>query len=303
MRYIEIIREAREFRDFRHAESSLKHFGNQPYDYLAPNDGFFFTYGEWGKDRGVLHLHSELNEIYSKTVLGIKTNEYLFNDLCGKVVFASKTITIQKDSVGNTFRQKGIHDIKHFQQALRELRRFGVTDDFRIKGVPPHIPKTIEAVLQMHDPTDLVITQQPIVMYHGTSMKRWQTIERKGLQPGNASGVYNDLIPNYSEHNVYLAVSAKVAEFYAKRQAQKDGVTEAVILAISVPDPTKIMADDRMVHGDDPTRTGREVSRIKDTGRTQGEFAYRGGILPKHIKMIKTLKVRPPASSSTKHEW
>jgi len=134
----------------------------------------------------------------------------------------------------------------------------------------------------MKDPTDQVMSRQSTVMYHGTSKKRWQIIQRQGLRPGNTSDLYNDLIPGYSEFNIYVCTTAKNADFYGKRQAKKDRDDAYVILQVQIPDPVKLRPDDRFSHG--------QTNPMIRSGRELGEFAYKGSILPQQIKLFKEVK-------------
>lgn len=289
MRYFEIITEAKTVLDARHLESDLKHFGGK-YHYIDPSVGFFFNY-----DAGVLGLYSEENMFHSEKVgksrgidfkksHGIDFN-FLWNKLGGLVKLDSKTVTISKESYANAkWRQRDIPDLKSFQKALKELKRYGVTDDFIVKGIPKQ--KRVGDILSSPDPTDAVFRGEPITMFHGTSLKRWEIIQRQGLRPGNTGEIYQDLHPGYSENNIYLAVTEKGAIFYGKRQAIKDNDVGFVVLSVSVPDPAKILADDRFHHmGADSAKA------LANSGRTLGEFAYCGNILPKHIKLRSSTKL------------
>ena len=133
----------------------------------------------------------------------------------------------------------------------------------------------------MQDYVQKTFKNRNLIMWHGTSEARWEIVQNKGLRPGNTGEAYVDLVPGYSEHNVYLAHTPKAAQFYAKRQAKKDNSTP-VILRIKVPDPNKLIADDRFA------RYGGEIAghrgdRIKASVKEIGELAYKGWIPPKFI--------------------
>ena len=125
-------------------------------------------------------------------------------------------------------------------------------------------------------------------------------IQRKGLRPGQTTGTYNDLKPGYSEKNVYLVTTPKGAEFYAKRQAKKEDDARYAILQVTVPDPSRLLADDRYVLPGEwqdkvwmphPPERLRKIAadkkRLAWSGRENGEFAYPGIILPKHITLYR----------------
>jgi len=297
MRYFELITEAKEVIDARHEESDEKPFGSGKYNYVNPSDGFFFHYYN-----GLLVLHSEENQQYSAKVSGVSVPSYIWNSLNGLVQLKDKTITIGKAYVGNSLKMRSIPDIKTLQKVLRDLKHFGVTKEFLIKGAPKNIPKTVGDVLLADDPTDKVLSQQPITMFHGTSLKRWKIIEKTGLRPGKTTGTYADLVSGYSEHNVYLATTEKIAEFYGKRQAEKDYDFRYVILQVDVPDPAKLLSDDRYVKKfssrnedlppEEIRKSASDQHRLSQSGRESGEFAYRGIILPKHIKLVRIGNMR-----------
>jgi len=93
---------------------------------------------------------------------------------------------------------------KQLQKAFRELLPYGLELDFIVKGAGKQLPKTVEEVLKLKDPTDQILNQKSIIMYHGTSSRRWQIIKKQGLRPGKTDDTYVDLVSGYSEFNVYL---------------------------------------------------------------------------------------------------
>lgn len=309
-----MLMEAKEVYDLRHEniEHKFKYFGSEKTsDYISPEDGFHWVYSD-----GVLILASTNNELYSYIVAtGLykdkepphillkkapKAVTQSWNALSGKVDHTTKTVTIHKESVEDKKRQRLIPNVKEFKKALKELMRYGVTKDYKIKGVPSHIPKTVGEALTTVDPTEEIFGSNDVItLYHGTSAKRWEKIRKEGLKPGQTEDVYVDLVPDYSEHNIYLATNPKIAEFYAKRQAQKDGSNEWVILEVRVAQKNKLRSDDwyawktvkdqngefkHVIIGHDPTQ-------IKIGLRNKGEVAYKGRILPQNIKPYKKGRV------------
>ena len=222
----------------------------------------------------------------------------VWNQLGGKVDYSLQEITIAKESAGDKMRQRVISDIDAFKSALRSLKDtregfgdLGVTDDYIIKGAPPNLPKpkgskypTVGSVLTGMSSyvQDIVQQKDDLIMYHGTSEARWEIIQRTGLRPGQVGEVYNDLIPGYSEFNVYLATTPKAAQFYARRQAKKDD-SKSIVLQVKVPDPVKLIADDRFAWWGGEIE-GHRIDRIKDSIKELGELAYKGWIPPKFIK-------------------
>jgi len=71
--------------------------------------------------------------------------------------------------------------------------------------------------------------REPITLYHGTSSKRVPDILKNGLSAGKRDYSYVDLIPNYSEHNVYLTTDPNDASNYATRQAIHDKSSPTVL--------------------------------------------------------------------------
>ena len=222
----------------------------------------------------------------------------VWNQLGGKVDYSLQEITIAKESSRDTMRQRVISDIDEFKSALRSLKDtregfgdLGVTDDYIIKGAPANLSKpkgskypTVGSVLTGMSSyvQDIVQQKDDLIMYHGTSEARWEIIQRTGLRPGQVGEVYNDLIPGYSEFNVYLATTPKAAQLYARRQAKKDD-SKSIVLQVKVPDPVKLIADDRFARfGSDIA--GHRMDRIKSSIKELGELGYKGFIPPKFIR-------------------
>ena len=309
----ELLQEAKSVRDFRHEDVSkeFKYWGTKEMGYIDPKDGFNFIYNE-----GQLILFSTNNEVYSAIVgkgLWKKTLELqkagksgygipreiltqlkgpgesdLWNQLGGSVSYADKTITFFKEDANGKARQRVVNDIKDFKAAIKNIQKYGVKSDFKIKGLPaPLNGMTVEKVLDMEVPSEEILKQNNQVMYHGTSMKRWEEIQKQGLRPGNTGEAYVDLIPGYSDKNVYLATNAKTAEFYGKRQAKKDDDSNYVILKITVPDAAKFLPDDHFAHN---MGKGSEFGRSKMSVKELGSIAYKGIIRPKFIELQSTRK-------------
>lgn len=330
MKIADIISEAKQqvrILDLRYIEPSdpslvLKHWGSHPKEYINPSSGFF-----WHWNQGRLILHSERNDEYSwKMVQLLRANQSgetvrpvekwlrspagkikkpfdLWNMLNGKVDLDTGVITIHKEhaSGSGSERQRAINDLKELQDLLRFLMRYGVGTNFKVKGVPSHVDKTVDRILAQSDPTSKILSGGAPIMYHGTSQKRWEEIQKHGLRPGKTGKVYIDLVPGYSEYNVYLTTNPKTADFYAKRQAKKDGDNQGVILQVTVPDPARLLSDDyflpRGSWSDDeqrlippePGATRRRAGEkwpVGRSGRDLGSFAYHGRIPPSYIKAI-----------------
>lgn len=310
MRLSELLLEAKDTHDFRHGDT-LKDIAYWPAKdnpkFIAPEDGFYFAYYD-----GTLNLYSTDNLTYSKFVSDPRSKEFvgtgrapdhkavralthgkgrdLWNQLGGTVDLGSKTITISKEDDGGRKRQRVVSDVKSFQQALKSLRAYGVKDDFKVKGTAAPINgKTVAEVLKFANPVDAVFGTKAVVLYHGTSALRAEVIKKKGLQPGKYEEAYVDLIPNYSEHNVYLATEPKTAEFYGKRQAEKDGDGTYVVFKVEVPDKARIVADDSSAHRAGKV-DGHNPAAIKDGIKSISSVGYRGTILPKFVSVLSTKK-------------
>ena len=299
--------EAKSVRDFRHDDISdqFKYWGTKTVGYIDPTDGFNFIY-----DKGELLLFSTNNEVYSSVVAknlwkkkqelekagkstfplvhGASKNKEsdsdLWNQLGGTVLFKDKTITFSKEDVDGKSRQRVVNDVKDFQSALKNILSYGVTSDFKIKGLPsPYNGMTVGDALQLQNPMDEILKPAGQIMFHGTSLKRWEeSIQSQGLRPGNTGETYVDLIPGYSEHNIYLASNAKTAEFYGKRQAKKDDDEYYVVLEITVPDASKFLPDDHFAHN---LKKEYSFRQSKQSLKSLGSIAYKGIIRPKFIKL------------------
>lgn len=303
----ELLQEAKSVRDWRHenVEKEFPYWGSSKQSaWIDPAEGMHFVY-----HAGQLILCSTQNEFYSgvvasgewkdvaarkKKIHDVKLNKPgetdLWNQLGGKIVFADKTITISKEDAGGKPRMRTINDIKAFKDALKNLKRYGVTNDYVVKGIQPGMNgKTVGEILETEDHVQKIMKPGVQVLYHGTSWSRWESIQKKGLQPGHTGEVYADLIKGYSEHNVYLGMNPKTAEFYGKRQAAKDGDDKYVVLEVTVPDPAKYSPDDAF-HPRREVDTQRMHNQVKLGVKELGSVAYRGTILPKHIKLLATKK-------------
>jgi hypothetical protein len=309
MKINELLNEAKSVRDFRHEniEKEFPYWGSKTSEHIDPKDGFHFTYS-----KGELILSSTANDTYSGIVaknlwkqqlahkgsgipkevsskLKLPGERDLWNQLGGAVLLADKTITISKEDAAGKTRQRAMNDIKELQDALKNLKRYGVTAEFKLKGVPsPLNGKTVGEIMKLESHVRQVLKREGQVMYHGTSKKRWDdSISKEGLRPGKTGQAYVDLIKGYSEHNIYLAVNEKSAEFYGKRQAKKDDDTQYVVLKIKVPDAGKFIPDDAYAHG---MKSGEEHDRIKSGVSELGSIAYKGVIRPQFIEVLSTKK-------------
>lgn len=298
----ELLQELKSVYDFRHKDvfKQLPFWGaTKKPEFISSEDGFHF---EGGKD--FIILASTNNSFYSAVAAagGINSKHKLPNDVStaldnawnqfgGLVSFADKTVTIRKEDAGGKSRQSTIHDVKAAQKTLRALIPYGLKMEFKIKGVPaPHNGMTVQNFLKLKDPVQVVLQQQGQIMYHGTSKKRWdESISKRGLQPGHTGEIYADLIKGYSEHNIYLALNSKTAEFYGKRQALKDSDDQFVVLEVTVPDGAKIMPDDQFAHA--YVRGADTAHRaIKVSVKENGSVAYKGSIAAKFIKLLSIKK-------------
>lgn len=252
--------------------------------FISKSNGFHFSYS-----KGVLILNSTMNSTYDFRALGMdeRITSKLWNSFGGTVDFASKTVTIAKEDTVDGKRQRNAFDIKEIKKAFTSLMKYGVTPDFKIKGLA-NSEKTIGEFLEKEDAGEFVkqnTASKPITLYHGTSMKAWEEIQKNGLVPGKTGDTYVDLIPGYSEFNVYLAVSPKTSEFYGKRQAKKDGSDQYVVLEITVPDVAKILPDDATAYNMNGLTQADIHKRVKMSIDRDGSVAYRGAIRPSFIKL------------------
>jgi len=119
-----------------------------------------------------------------------------------------------------------------------------ITEDFQVIGSEKYRNMSIGDVLGRPDEVSGALTgKTPIVMFHGTSGTLWKKIQKQGLRPGATGESYGDLVPGYSDENVYLALSHAEAENYATRQAINNRST-AVVLKVTVPDYTRLRPDE-----------------------------------------------------------
>lgn len=132
-----------------------------------------------------------------------------------------------------------------------------VTPDFRIVNSERYHGRTVGEVAG--DPRDVDVamtgrgrggTPTPLVAYHGTSTMRAKIILKEGFVPGRQRFTYEDQVPGYSDHNVYLTVNPEDAENYATRQAIFDKSNAAVLRVTIPPDELEnIVFDEDMATG------------------------------------------------------
>ena len=260
--------------------------------FIHSGDGLYFHFR-----RGTLLLHSHVNPRHSGLAVCPSRSGYnLWNQLNGVVDLKGRVVTIHKEWASDkngrdVLRQRSIADRRSLQGALRRLSAYGVEGSFRLKGLPAEFPKTVDGFLSLTDPTDEILAGRPVALYHGTSALRANEILRFGLLPGQTPDTYTDLIPGYSERNVYLANTRKGAEFYGKRQAMKDRDDAFVILEVRVMDAARLLADDRFAVNGTNDPDGRKLAK---SGRESGEFAYRGRISPLDIRIADTRRYTGP---------
>jgi len=161
-----------------------------------------------------------------------------------------KSYVIPSGDVSFTGHQTDL--LKILGHLLQVDRR--ITPDFKVVNAERYRGKTIADVLGESRDVDVALGQRqkgqikPFFAFHGTSKLRWETIQKTGLIPNKQGKVYVDLIPDYSDKNVYFAFSPEVAENYAARQAIWDK-SAAVVLKVAIRDPDRLVADEDMMGG------------------------------------------------------
>jgi hypothetical protein len=130
-----------------------------------------------------------------------------------------------------------------------------VTLDFKIINSERHRGKTIGTIIGEDRDVDVALTGRgrsgeikPFYAYHGTSKSRWEIIQKMGLIPNKQGKAYYDLIPDFSDRNVYFSLGNEKAENYAVRQAIWDK-SSAVVLKVLIKDTTRIVPDEDSMMG------------------------------------------------------
>lgn len=121
-----------------------------------------------------------------------------------------------------------------------------VTADYKIISPDDKFEgKTIGSTAAEPRATDIAVGGTPgkLIVYHGTSSKRWPEIQKKGMLPGKFEEGYSDQIKGYSEKNIYFTMDPHTAENYATRAAIWDK-SSALILQVEIPDITRIVPDE-----------------------------------------------------------
>lgn len=124
------------------------------------------------------------------------------------------------------------HHIKQIVKALHseipDLHDYDMTGDARFEGKKVH-----EVIAEKTPNEKWAGGREPITMYHGTSSDKAAAIQSAGLHPNSRGHSYVDLVPGYSEHNVYLTTKPSTAANYATREAVNDG-SKATILKVQI---------------------------------------------------------------------
>ena len=125
-----------------------------------------------------------------------------------------------------------------------------VTADYKIINDEKYRKSTLGDVIGQPREIDVALSGRAgkgsikLYAYHGTSLDRWQIIQKGGLRANKQGVDYVDQVKGWSEKNIYLTFSPLVAENYATRQAIWDGSKTCVVLKIEIPDVTQIVADE-----------------------------------------------------------
>jgi len=187
----------------------------------------------------------------------------------GDVEFTTNTLSLQKL-------------FKHIMSADHR-----VTADYKIISPDDKFSgKTIGQVSGEKRATDVALGGTPgrLIVYHGTSTKRWPEIEKKGLVPGKFEVAYSDQIPGYSVKNLYFTMDPHTAENYATRAAVWDKGA-ALILKVEIPDITRIVPDE-------DSMGWFELKREYNLKRTEGEDKFGGGWDSEKSRWITVVKPR-----------
>ena len=147
--------------------------------------------------------------------------------------------------------------LKHVSQRdTRDILNYPIVGNEKFYGM------TVRDILEQQGTSETQRVTDPsatdLVAYHGTSSELVKNILSKGLRPGKSQYTYVDQVAGWSEGNVYLTISTDDAENYATRAAIWYG-GKPTVLRITVPDTTKIVADEdtwRTFELDEPIMVG-----------------------------------------------
>ena len=139
--------------------------------------------------------------------------------------------------------------VQNVKKLLKHVSQRDTRDilDYPIVGNEKFYGMTVRDVLEQRGASETQRATDPsatdLVAYHGTSSNLANNILSKGLRPGRSQYSYVDQVEGWSEGNVYLSISPTEAENYATRAAIWYG-GKPTVLRITVPDTTKIVADE-----------------------------------------------------------
>lgn len=270
-------------------------------DYRVPtNQNILY----WIYHDGLMVLSSHEDYRASAKILKVDNPPSLWNQTSGYIDYDNAGFAFSKEYQNDRLKIRSLVDIRELHEVIRILEEevdghhSGGFNTYQLNGTPVGFPaKTILQLKQLRDPRDVLYSDEPLVVYHGTSLERWNLIQQEGLVAGRVKKKYNDLLEQYSEDNLYLATQPWVASFYAKRQALKDHCRDFVVLKINLPDKTKVFADDYIVQRFCPEgferlrHHGQRRDLIEEGMGLKGELAYRGNIGIEDIAVYQTGKV------------
>ena len=247
-------------------------FTKQDFDDAAEKSEFGVVYLTMTGD-GSLHIGEKWHARGDKTDPEYHPDSSWRRSIKITLVPKKKEIQFRQGSVGETLKPK-------VQQALRSLRDAGIIDstwtirtaseasgyvDGKFTSFKNEIDKkTLDELV------DKAIRLSPItkdiVLYHGTSSIDWEKIQKVGLHPlgygTNKEGGTESRAKHEGNTKVlYLAGSEQKAMDYAKSRVDDQNKkrhgspfiytkdNEPIVLAVRVPDPNKLVADDDLVNG------------------------------------------------------
>ena len=275
-----------EIYDYRHDDASVSGF-------IPRERGF-----AWQASSEALTLYSSNSPYVCSAALGHAlrpTHPSLhWNRLGADVDLGGQSMTLHKESVGDglEMRVRTLHDVGLLRDVIRrlsDLPEFRQADfgSFRLKRTPVGFgARLVSDVEKVPVPCEAVLGGGPFVAYHGTSTERWERIRVEGFVPGRFKRSYEDLLPDWSAGNVYLAASPASAMFYAKRAAAWDRCPDWVVLEVTLPGRWNVRADDMAVQRHyEMTTEEKDVLAASDSEITRGllmngELSWRGTIPP-----------------------
>lgn len=186
-----------------------------------------------------------------------------------------------------------IHTMKTLKAAMKVKPKLGRSH--RLEMFAKAHPDVHTAVQHMsRSPANNPDGKDPIVLYHGTSTKNIEHIDKHGLRPRSMTGNKNGWGGVQKHDHVYLTPDPNhahsIASTVARYHNNEDNTTKhsAAVYRVHIHDRSKLHSDDDFGHNMYPVKPGARGGDRKawfDSMRSVSAVSHKGRIPAKHVKL------------------